>query len=315
MADSKDKNEHLDDSMNNSSGGQEELDDLLSQIKEGEGAEPVKREEAETEEIIRKPIGDDQPEDLESLLSRIEEKEDEPAESMNFFQRLIGVVVNPAQTFEYLRVKPDWILPAVLTILITVVFAYLTYDIIVDSQIAKMEENSTLEADQKDAIIDSMEQGKYGVMRNVQIFGITPLTVLIVLSLVAVAYLVVGTVLLGGKATFKQMLSIVSYPWLVIQGIFQTLVVLPLMLQSESMSVYPSLAALLPSSMEDDILFKFINSFDIFNVWFLVVLGIGLSVLLKMPRGKSILTVFAVFVVWKLITVVGLGSFTAQFGL
>ena len=315
MADSKDKNEHMDDSMNNSSGGQEELDDLLSQIKEGEGTEPVKREAPETEDIIRKPVGDDQPEDLESLLSRIEEKEEGPAESLNFFQRLIGVVVNPARTFEYLKAKPDWILPMILSMLITVGFAFLTYDIIVDSQIAKMEENSRLDEDQKDQFIDGMEQSKYGVMRQVQVFAISPIMAAVALAIVALTFLVVGTVIVGGKTSFKQMLSVVSYPWLVIQGIAQTLVVLPLMLQSESMSIYPSLAALLPSSMENDILFKFINSFDIFNIWFLIVFGIGFSILLKMPRTKGILTVFAVFLVWKLITVVGLGSFTAQFGM
>ena len=248
MADSKDKNDNMNDSANNSN-GKEELDDLLSQIKEGEGGEPVQRKESVSDEIIRKPIGDDQPEDLESLLSRIEEKQDAPAEKMGFLQKVIGIIVNPAKTFEYLSAWPDWILPIVLTVLITGIFGALTYDILVDEQIAKFEENSTFDEEQKDAILDSMEQGRHGVMRNVQIFLTIPLTGAIVVLVVSVVYLLVGTVGMGGRATFKQMLSIVSYPWFVIQSLFQTLFVLPLILQSQSINIYPSLAALLPSSM------------------------------------------------------------------
>ena len=43
----------------------------------------------------------------------------------NFFEKWIGVYFTPSETFESIDRKPDWILPLLLTAIITVVFIFL----------------------------------------------------------------------------------------------------------------------------------------------------------------------------------------------
>ena len=98
---------------------------------------------------------DKESEGLEDILDSISEKEQEaPVESMNVFQRFIGIFTAPGKVFDYLKVKPDFWFPLILAVLISIISGYMFFDVAINDQITRIEQNENIPADRKDAILD-----------------------------------------------------------------------------------------------------------------------------------------------------------------
>jgi hypothetical protein len=132
---------------------------------------------------------------------------------------------------------------------------------------------------------------------------------------------------LGGRSTFGQMFRMVLWTWLpqALRGLLQTVYILvsgELItnhglsgLVQDSRSVAEVIAA--PSSLNQMLLVGFLSKVDLFLVWHLVLLVIGMRVFTRLPRGKAILATLGV---WILLTALGLvptlvgGLFALQSG-
>ncbi|RMH89046.1 MAG: hypothetical protein D6681_14610, partial [Calditrichaeota bacterium] len=292
-----------------------ELEDLLGQIHEQSGESPRKAEKPpeDKEEIFKKPRGaEEEVEDVDALLERISEKEEQPAEALSIFERVVGVFVNPRRVFEYLRVRPDIWLPLILILLSSMASLYLTYDIVVDYQIESIQQMTILSEDQIQEQIDNIEAGRYGTRRYLSIFVFQPLQMVVGILLIALIYWFVGNVVLGGNARFKQLLSVYTHA-LLIFFIVGTIISVPVMIKLHTLKLHMfSLAGLLPEDMAKTALFRFLASFDIFTVWFLIVFGIGFATLYRFSFRKGFLGVFVPYLLWVLGVKVALGSFLSK---
>ena len=67
------------------------------------------------------------------------------------------------------------------------------------------------------------------------------------------------------------------------------LILSPMILAKQSMMVTFSLGALAASQGPESPLFVLLSKFDLFLIWEIIVLGIGLSILYKVPRNKGYL--------------------------
>lgn len=292
---------------------QKDLEEILGKLSESENkaAQPEKKPAEKSEEPpepVKEPTpsaSEEEPESLEGILDKISEKE-EPPEELSVFQRIWGIFVKPVQVFEYLRVKPDFLVPLILIILVSVAVNLKVYDIAIQDQIAKIEENDRIPDEQKDLIIDRMEESRHGTKRIINSFVVPPVSVLIIFALVSAIFLFIGNILLGGKARFAQIFSIYCYSYLIIT-IAGTIVKLPLWLAKQTMQVETSLALLVPETASKT-LHNILSSFDIFTLWFLVVFGIGFAVIYRFSQLKGILSVFIAWFIWVLITKVALAS-------
>jgi len=110
-----------------------------------------------------------------------------------------------------------------------------------------------------------------------------------------------GSVLLGGDALFKQVLSVFGYSSLV--SIPALIVKVPLILVKKSVRIQTSLAALMPSGSDESVLFKILAKFDIFTIWQIALISMGLAVVYKFSTKKSATMVVAFWAVWIILSV------------
>lgn len=296
-----------------------DLDEIMEKLTES-GAEKKpeshKAEEEPKQPSAQAPSPEQEPEDLEGILEKISEKEERPeapVEELSTFQRVVSVFTQPRRLFEYLRQKPDWVVPIIVVVLFSLAASFLVYDIAIDDQIKKIEQNENIPDERKDTIIDNMEARREGAWRYVSILAFPVVGVFVAFSLVSLVFLFIGNVILGGKARFKQIFSVYAYAYL-IPAILGSIIKIPLILQKHSLDVRTSLALFLPSAETQSTLFRLLDSFDIFTLWFLAVFGIGYAIVYKFSTTKGLIAVFFTWLVWVLITKVALASLFSAFG-
>jgi hypothetical protein len=104
--------------------------------------------------------------------------------------------------------------------------------------------------------------------------------------------------MLGGNATFKQVLAVLAHTGVI--SVLGQLIVIPLNYATGSMTSSTNLGVLLPMLDDRSFLALLLGSVDLFRVWLVIVLSIGLAVIYKRRTGP-IATAF--FILYALIAV------------
>jgi hypothetical protein len=99
---------------------------------------------------------------------------------------------------------------------------------------------------------------------------------------------------LGGNARFRQVFSIVTHAGVVI--LLQNLFLAPLNYARESMSSATNLAVFLPMLDEASLAARFLGIIDLFVIWWIVVMAIGLGVLYKRRTQPIVAGLLVVYV-------------------
>ncbi|NIS38088.1 YIP1 family protein, partial [Candidatus Saccharibacteria bacterium] len=274
--------------------------------------EPERKSNEEKPQTPSPQESEGEPEDVDTILKKISEKEEEPAEKLSLVQRLVGVFYQPLRVFRYLRSKPDFLAPLFISILMSVVMSWQVYDIALDDNLQRIQQSERFSQEQKNNMIDQIEAGRYGMRRYLSIFAFPTIGTVLWMLVLAFIFLFIGNVLLGGKSTFKQLFSTLSYSWLIF-SVVGSLISLPLILQQQTLKIHLSLAAFMPQSAEKTPLFQLIDSFDIFTVWFIIVFGLGFATIYRFSSKKGIIAVLITWLVGVLIFKVVLGTFATRF--
>jgi hypothetical protein len=113
------------------------------------------------------------------------------------------------------------------------------------------------------------------------------LTIALIPIFAAALALFWGNFVWAGRATFAQLMSVMSYASL-IHGL-GALAVLPLVFATDSVLVGYSLASLVPDKMDNIVLYTALSKIDIFIIWEIIVVGIGMSIIYNVSRNKGLL--------------------------
>jgi hypothetical protein len=73
----------------------------------------------------------------------------------------------------------------------------------------------------------------------------------------------------------------------------------------EKPTVLTSLALFFPALSDKSIWFKLFNRFDVFTIWELVLISIGLGIVANFSTKKSAIIGFSLWIMWVIITVLG----------
>lgn len=285
---------------------QKELDDILGKLKESERTSSERRQKEQEEQHSlpdrsSKSNEIDEPEGLDQILQSITEKpEDKPAEELNFLQRVTGIFTNPERVFQYLRVKPDYVLPILLAFLLTLVSSLFVYDIAINDQISNIEKNDNIPDDRKQLMIDQISGSQQGIQKMLFMFVVPPISILLIYALFSGIFLFIGNIILGGKARFVQLLSIFSYSYL-IPMLLGTIIKVPLILSRQTTQVNLNPAVFFTPEQLGQAMYNFIQSFDIFNIWFILVFGIGFAVIYAFSKPKGLISVIIAWLLYVLI--------------
>jgi len=318
MNDSKDPKDRENDPQD-SDDSKKDLDDILGKLKESEGGGSGERAKMDDGEGLINKIhakgkgSEDDSEGVEQILDSISEKEEaETVEDMNFLQRFFGIFLSPGKVFDYLKVKPDFLIPLIIAVLIGVLSSQLFYDIAITEQIDRIEKNDNIPAERREAIIDQMEAGREGTQRMLSTYVFAPLAVLLIYLIIPAIFLLIGNMILGGKARYKQLLAIFSYSYLIVIFL-SSLIKAPLIMAKESTKIQMSPAIFFDADQISTYLYNFIASFDIFVLWFLVVFALGFSTIYGFSKLKGMVSVFIAWLLYVLIVNVGLAGFFQSF--
>ena len=101
------------------------------------------------------------------------------------------------------------------------------------------------------------------------------------------------------------MLTVSAYSSLVqaLKGIIVT----PLMLSKKSMEVHTGLGLLLPAEMMNSFAGRFLAGIEIFSLWQVVIVAVGISALGNVDTRKALVPVLVLWLIWLLIAA-GLGG-------
>jgi hypothetical protein len=104
---------------------------------------------------------------------------------------------------------------------------------------------------------------------------------------------------MGGRASFKQLLAVVSHAGVI--SALGWIFVMPLNYLRETMSSPTNLGALAPGLDEGSFIVHLLGTIDLFLIWWVVVLGIGLAVLYRRRTQPVVISLFVVYAVIALI--------------
>ena len=227
----------------------------------------------------------------------------------NLAARILGIYFSPHDTFRAVVARPRWFGVMLITLVIGAACQYVIMsspelqDAMIDQQIRRMESGGTAASDQQIAGIERM-MGLLPQIYPVATFVIGPLFV------AAIAGIFVGifTTLMGGQGTFKQMFAVLTHSGLIsmLSGIFSAALVAAGVPPSGVRPPGANLGIFLPMLEEGTFLLGMLQTIDLFLIWWLVVLAIGVGVLYKRRPGGIATTLIAIYV--GIAMIVGMAS-------
>ena len=208
--------------------------------------------------------------------------------------RFIGVITSPRTTYEAVVAHPKWFgMLAVVAIGMGLLFAGFLFtktgqDAWLDAAI-----NSPFSRNVSDQQIQGMQRMApfVGYFALVQFLILLPI---ISAALSGILYAVFNAAM-GGTGTFKQVFAVVVHAGPI--GVLSALFTVPLNYSRGTMSSATNLGVFLPMLSEQSFAAHFLGMIDIFLLWQLIVLSIGLAVLYRrrtQPIATALLVVYAI---------------------
>jgi hypothetical protein len=215
---------------------------------------------------------------------------------MGLLSRFVGVITSPKATFQAVAAHPRWFGMLALVTIVVAIFVSLPLtteagrQAALDNNVRQMESFGVQVNDQMYAnMAKSMRFAVYQTFFSILCVG--PIISVIVAGILYGVF----AVLMGGQATFKQLFAVYVHST-VISAAGQ-LFTGPLNYVRGSMTSATNLAVMLPMIDEHSFIGRLLGMIDLFLVWWLVLLAIGLGVLYRRRTQPIAIGLFAVYVV------------------
>jgi hypothetical protein len=219
----------------------------------------------------------------------------QPAEAApkGLLARFFGIITAPKDTFRSVVAYPNWfgMLAFICIGMALIVGGYL---------FTKVGQQAWLDT-ATNAMRGPVNEQQYAAMEKIApyvgYFGVLQMLIVAPLISVIIAGILfaVFNAALGGTATFKQLFSVVVHSSAV--SLLGQLYTMPMNYARGTLSSASNLAVLLPMIDETSFLGRLLGMVDLFIIWWVLVLAIGLGVLFRrktQPIAWSLLAVYAV---------------------
>ena len=221
---------------------------------------------------------------------------EEVVEDLTWWQSIKYLFIQPSKTMKYLARKPKVLFPVLLMIISLTAFSFVKMDLLLEFtkqmmvlQMEKMGVPPLAEVPQ-----DFLKFALWSAMG-----GTVATPLFLWFGKGAVIHLLAK--IFKGTGQFKGALSVVAYSYfiLLLGEAIRTIIAL----LTKNYFVLTSLALFLPESDMGKPLFTLLGSLDVFSIWYLTVLTIGLSYTHKLEAKKSGIIVFGSWAMMIVISV------------
>jgi hypothetical protein len=217
-----------------------------------------------------------------------------PAAPLSLPARFVGIITAPKETFQAVAAHPRWLgMLLVCAVLVAVCAALpMTTDAgkeaTLRQQVEGMESFGMTVSDQAyEGMRRNMRFAPYTTAASIVVF--TPIMTLVFAGLLYLAF----NVIMGGEGTFKQLYAVVVHA-----GVISALAQLftgPLNYFRGAVTSATNLAVLLPMVDPKSFVGRVLAMTDLFLIWWLLVLAIGLAVLYRRKTQPIALTLYGVY--------------------
>ena len=214
----------------------------------------------------------------------------------SFVGRFFGIITSPKETFRSVVAHPRWFgMLAVTTLIVALgsaapMFTEAGKEATLDKQVSQMQSFGMQVNDQMyDQMRQRMRFAPYTTAGFIIVLG--PIFAVILTGILFAIF----NAALGGEASFKQLFAVWSHA-AVISSLGQIFTA-PLNLARGAVGSATSLAVLLPMIDEGSFLGRLLGMVDLFVVWWVFVLAIGLGVLYRRRTQSIALGLFSVYAV------------------
>lgn len=213
---------------------------------------------------------------------------------MNVFSRFIGIITAPRATFASVVAHPKWFGMYLLTTIIIAIFAALPMTTEAGKQAALDQQVSATEAfgiEVSDEAYEAM-RARMAIAPYTTAGSVIAFSIVVSLILAGILWAIFNAAM-GGDATYKQILAVLIHAG-VISALGQ-LFTGPINYFRGAVTSATSLGALLPMFDDRSFLGRLAGAVDIFIIWWVIVLSIGLAVLYRRKTQPIAITLFAIY--------------------
>lgn len=210
---------------------------------------------------------------------------------MGLLSRFIGVITSPKATFQSVVANPRWFGMLALTCV--------TVGVLVGGYLlTKAGQDAWLDAATNSPFSGQVSDQQYAGMQRIApyvgYFAILQMFVFVPIIYVVCAGLLylIFNVLTGGNSTFKQVFAVVAHTGPI--AVLAQLFTVPMNAVQGSLSSKTNLGVFVPAA-EGSFVGRLLGTIDIFLVWQLVVLAIGLGVLYRRKTQPIATTLFVIY--------------------
>jgi len=241
----------------------------------------------------------------------VESVEDVNPSSNSVLKNIIDLYFSPGKAFESIRTKPRWFIPFLLCTLFSIAFTVISWDASLDDRIHDIKNSKTMSAEEIDRRVSNLQMQQQGDLTNMHIpsflIGVGFLTAGQAVNLFGMAFIIwLALHLVANKVGFKSVLSVCSFSLLV--KILEYIIKVPVILINNSAKVHIGPAAILPLDWEYSPLYNLFSKIDVFSIWIVILLIMGLAIVLDIPRKKTVITIGYLWGIWLLLAML-LGDF------
>jgi hypothetical protein len=200
-----------------------------------------------------------------------------PAESKpNSFERIAGVLVAPSETFASIARTPDWVVPLVLMLVVSLISG-----IVIAQRVdfapairEQIEEKGNVPPGQIDSTVRMMTA-------VAKVFAYCSPIVWIIVLLIIAAALLIAFRLFGGENNFKQSFAISVYGSM--PGLVKGIITLAVILAHDTVPgqdlpiIVRSNLGFLVDMKTNPMAFAVLTSLDAFTIWILILYAIGFA--------------------------------------
>jgi hypothetical protein len=206
----------------------------------------------------------------------------------SFPRRVVDTFFSPVALFRRFGARPPWVDVTVLSVIITVLFFLL----IPGEVLVNTAEEAMRQSGQPAPA--GMDPESMASIQRYTLLAVGVIAPWMGLVIQAGVMVLIFSVMLGGQATFRQYVGVVAHAGLV--SAVGGLISLPLMVRKGVMDQGITLAALAGGADPDSFIYQFLNAFNVFMVWQIVLLALGAAALnRRIGAGTAVVVLLGLY--------------------
>ncbi len=230
-------------------------------------------------------------------------------------QRLIDVFISPSKTFADLKRKPSWWIAWLITAVFTLIFAVVAVQKIDMAHFAQQQiDKSPRQQKQLEQLTPEQRAQNLAIRATISkvSFYLYPVISLIGGLILAAILMGVFNFVLGAEISFSRALSVVFYAGLT--GVIRAILLGVSLLTASDPSTIDITANPMPTNpgffldpQGNQVLYSLASALDIFVIWYVILLGLGFSLVSANKKPATGTAITTMFVLYGIVVLGGLG--------